>query len=300
MTATTESNGNSPIAVASALSLSRALLTAAKKTKKAYWQTEILAAVLAVGGAFLPMPALAIIASVLSITAKAIGKFAILSDSKKLFRLGERARRYDFYERTLGWPVPPADRADMVITQSSTAIRAAAAKLAASETDYYSHKGAPSTERLLCNLGESMFWTERLMGEMAKVRWKHVAVAVTALVLGLVGTVLIQPGKEGLIIIKVTGLMVSLLVALDILGEARSFKRGESDTRRLFDAVLAEMRQFPLSVNGAMRLMAEYNCLLADLPLLPDSIYEARKAVLNEAWTVCEKSLPIRCSQAAK
>jgi hypothetical protein len=282
----------------SALSLSRALLSAAKDRKKTYWYVEILAAALSVAGSFLPWPVIAAVAGVLSVASKTVSKF-VLSGSKKLFRLGERARRYDFYERTMGWPVPSADRADMVIAQSSDEIRDAANKLASAEADYYAHKGSPGPDRLLCNLCESMFWTERLMEYMSKVRRKHLALAMVAVLAALVGTILVQPGPKGFVVLKILGSVVALLVAVDVLGEAWSFDRGERETRRLLDAVVAEMRRSALSRDEAIRLMVEYNCLLADLPLLPDSIYEKHKAVLSKAWAEFEKSLPMRCDAAA-
>lgn len=282
----------------SMLSFSRALLSAAKDEKKRYWYAETAAAALSVIGAFLPWPEFAATAGLLSVATKVISKL-VLSGTKKLFRLGERARRYDFYGKTMGWPVPPADRADMVIAQSSKEIRAAAEKLAAAEPDYYAHKGAPSTERLLCNLCESMFWTERLMGFMAKSRYKQLAVAGVAVFAVLLGTVLVHPGEPGFAILKMVGSVVALLVAVDVLGEARSFARGEQETGKLLHAVVAEMKRTVLARDEAVRLMVEYNCMLADLPVLPDSNYEKHKSVLNSAWKEFEASLPFSCDVPA-
>jgi len=279
----------------SILSYSRALLSDAKEKKKTYWYTEASAAVLSVVGSFLPWPRAAAVAGIFTVTAKVLGKF-VLSSSRKAFRLGERARRYDFFYKTMGWSVPPADRADMVIAQSSSRIRAAAAKLATMEADYYAHKGEPSTERLLCNLCESMFWTERLMGYMSKARWGHFSISLAVVIAVLVGALVVDLGSAALIMLKVVMSVVTLLVAIDILGEARSFERGERESGNLLRAVVAEMHRSPLSCDEAMRLMVEYNCLLADLPLLPDSIYARHTNLLNKAWSEFSASLPIQCN----
>jgi hypothetical protein len=280
------------------LSYSRALLSAAKELKTKYWATEVAAAILAVSASVLPWPRLAAVAGVCSVVAKVLSKLT-MSASKRLFRAGERARRYDFYARTLGWPVPSRERADMVVTKASTRIEEIARKFAATESDYYAHRGLPSTERLLCNLTEAMFWTERLMGAMAKIRWKHLVYAGCAVGAVLIGTLVLQPPVDSLLALKYLGAAVALLVAIDILGEAQSFERGEREAGRLLGAVTVEMARATPSRDEALRLLIEYNCLLADLPILPDSVYLKNRDLLNTAWAAFEESLPIRCSQSS-
>jgi hypothetical protein len=169
-----------------------------------------------------------------------------------------------------------------------------AATLAGTETDYYAHDGPPSTQRLLCNLAESMFWTERLMGAMAKVRGRQVATALAAVVLVLVGTLMMQPA-HGLGVLKFIGSAVTLLVAMDLFGEAKSYERGEREACKLLSAIGTEMARATPSEGEGLRLMIEYNCLLSDLPLLPDSIYRSKQVALNSAWTEFQKSLPGGC-----
>lgn len=280
------------------LSYSRALLSVAKELKLKYWRIEIAAALISVSASILPWPRIAAVAGVCSVVAKVLSKLTV-SASKRLFRAGERTRRYDFYARTLGWPVPSRERADMVVTKASARIEEIAREFAAAESDYYAHRGLPSTERLLCNLTEAMFWTERLMGTMAKVRWRHLVYAGCALGVVIIGTLVLQPPLDPLLTLKYLGAAVALLVAVDILGEAQSFERGEREVGRLLGAVTAEMARVTPSRDEALRLLIEYNCLLADLPILPDSIYLKNRDLLNAAWVAFEESLPIRCSQSS-
>jgi hypothetical protein len=278
------------------LSVSRALLTKAKGKKATYWRFEVAAASCSTVAAVIPWT---VASATLALGAVALKIFArqVLVASRRTFRLGERARRYDFYGRTLGWPVPPSDRADMVLVRLAPGVHREAARLAGTETDYYAHNGPPSTQRLLCNLAESMFWTERLMGAMAKVRWRHVATAVAALVLVLLGTLMMQP-THGLGVLKFICSAVTLLVATDLFGEAKSFERGESEASKLLSAIGTEMARATPSEGEGVRLMSEYNCLLADLPLLPDSIYRSNQIALNSAWTAFQKSLPRGCGES--
>jgi hypothetical protein len=278
------------------LSLSRALLSEAKRNKLIYWWLELGAATFSVGVSLMPWAKVAAALAIVSIGVKIAAK-ARLSGSRRHFRRGERARRYDFYARTLGWPVPPGHRADLALTQFPSTIQDRARALATAEVDYYSHSGPPSPKRLLCNLAESMFWTERLMAAMARVRWGQVAAAAIAVVLVLVGTVLVQPGGS-LDVLRFLGSAVMLLVALDVFGEAQSFERGEREVGKLLSAVTAVMAQVEQSRDEGMRLLTEYNCVLADLPLLPDRIYEKKKAALNAAWTEYQAGLPGGCGES--
>jgi hypothetical protein len=280
----------------SMLSLSRALLSDAKREKVTYWWLEVAAAVFSVGVSLAPWAKIAAALAVLAVALKISAKLR-LSASRRAFRQGERARRYDFYGRTLGWPVPPLDRADLGLTQFPSDIQERARALATSEVDYYAHSGPPSAKRLVCNLAESMFWTERLMGAMAKARWVQVAMATSALVIVLVGTIVVQPGGS-LDVLRFLGSAVTLLVAIDVLGEAQSFGRGEREVGRLLSAVTTVIGQGEPSRDESMRLLTEYNCLLADLPLLPDRVYEAKKTTLNAAWTEFQAGLPGGCGES--
>ena len=284
-----------PAPTATSLSFSRAYLREAKEKKLDYWRVEILAMLLAIGASITPWAVVAAVVGVLGVAAKVAGKL-ILSTAKRQFRMGERQRRYDFYMRTLGWPAPASDRADVSIANASTRIKESAAKLAPREIDYYAHQGPASTERLFCNLTESMFWSERLFGAMAKVRWKHFAISVGAVLAALVATVIVDPPEHRLLVLKYLGTVVALLVTLDVLGEAQSFGRGDKDVGKLLSALTTEMAKAAPSKDEALRLVVEYNCLLADMPLLPESIYDDNQNVLDEAWKVYETSLPFRCT----
>lgn len=276
---TSESTSPSP----SLLSYLRATFSDAKKRKTQYWFLEILASLLSIATAVVPWILVASIAGVVSVACKVLSKI-VFSQSKTVFRLAERLRRFDFLARTLDWPVPARDRVDLLLTISPSTERAARA-LAPREADYYANKGPPSTERLYSNMIESMFWTERLMSAMAKQRSKQLIAASSAVVLVLVGSLLLQIGDTAHLILKVVSAIVALLVAVDVLGEARSFARGEREIARLLTGITAEWRKADLSRDEGLRFLIEYNCLLADLPLIPDAVYEQLHDRLSTAWT---------------
>ncbi len=185
----------------------------------------------------------------------------------------------------------------MALAQFPVVVQQRARVLATSEVDYYADSGPPSTKRLVCNLAESMFWTEKLMGAMARTRWIQVAVSAIAVIVVLVGTIVVQPSGS-LEVLRFLGSGVTLLVAIDVLGEAQSFERGEREAGKLLNAIAAVMGQPQLSRDEGMRLLTEYNCLLADLPLLPDRIYDKKRVILNAAWTEFQAGLPGGCGES--
>lgn len=276
---------------ASTLSYSRALLSTAKRTKAQAWSLEAVAALLSIATSFVPSPVFAVATALAAVGAKFVSKL-VFSSSKRTFRLGERMRRYDFFERTIGWLPPPSDRADMAVAQQASELGALAAALAPREATYYSRGGPPSTERLFTNLAESIFWTERLMGQMAKRRWGHFAIGVVALLVTLAGLALSAPTTWAPVAIKTVGACVALLVAVDLFGEARSFARGEKEAAALLSALVAEIRSAAPARDEALRLMVEYNCSLADLPMIPDDVYDANRIKFTAGWAAFETSLP--------
>jgi hypothetical protein len=45
-----------------------------------------------------------------------------------------------------------------------------------------------------------------------------------------------------------------------------------------------EMARHEPTEKEALRLLVEYNCTLADLPMIPDTVYHANEETLNAAW----------------
>lgn len=288
----------SPRTAPTILSFYRAHLSLAKKRKSDYVRAEATATFLSVGASVVPWSAIAVALALLSTASKVTGKLR-LSEAKKLFRIGERQRRYDFYKRTLGWAQPPRERVDMHIQNSGSEVQGLAAKLASREARYYAHEGPPSTQRLFCNLAESMFWSERLFSAMAKIWWRRFACAVALVVAILAILVLSDAHERALFAVKLVSSVVALLVAVDVFGEAKSSSRGKEEVGDLLRVLETEMaRQHPAQ-DEALRLLVEYNCLLADLPMVPDAVYRSNVSILNAAWDEYETSLPFRCAVEA-
>lgn len=260
----------------------RLLFSRSKVEKERYWLLEACASGLALTAAFVPWVWAASVMSLLALPAKAGAKI-VGSRSRSKFRLAERLRRFDFESRALGWPIPPTDRADLLLALPSK-IQTRAGERAEIDTEYYSHKGGPSDERFFANLTESLFFTHHLMAIMARRRWWQFAVAVMAFVGAIVGAAIAQPGQAIHVVLKVVGAVVAVLVAIDVFGEARSYERGDRECGKLLAAIRAEIQTGAPTIQEGLRLFIEYNCLLSDLPLVPDAIYDRNRARLNQAF----------------
>ncbi len=260
----------------------RLLFSRSKTEKDRYWLLEACAAALALGAAFVPFMSVASVMSLLAVAAKMIAKL-VGSRSRSKFRLAERLRRFDFESRALGWPIPPTDRAEFVLAVPLD-VQAKAGERTEVDSEYYTHNGKPSDERFFANLTESVFFTHHLMTIMARRRWSQFAIAMIAFVAVLVGGAIAQPGEVIHVVLRVVGAVVAVLVAVDVFGEARSYERGDRECGKLLSAIRAETRTGAPSANEGLRLFVEYNCLLSDLPLVPDVIFDRNRARLNQAF----------------
>jgi hypothetical protein len=271
------------------LAYSRAAFTVAKARRMWHWRLEAAASALALLSAFMPFATAAAVTALLSVGAKLLAKQKA-TQSRGLFRQAERARRYDFEQRTLGWPVPGRVHADALLACPGE-VEELAGQLAKKDDDYFAEKGDPSASRFVWNLAESIFWQEKLSDAMVAVRGRQFVLALAAIGGTLCGLVLVQPSgllQQAQVTVtvfvglKVLGALVSLLVALDVYGELSAFRRGSRDSRDLLAAL--ERSLAPPKREEALRILIEYNCLLADLPMVPDEVHAKHRARLNSLW----------------
>jgi hypothetical protein len=273
----------------SLLAHSRAAFTVAKTRRKWHWRLEVAASGLALASAFIPSGTVAAVIALLSVGAKVLARVKA-TQVRALFRQAERARRYDFEQRTLGWPVPGRVHADALLAFPPE-VEELARERAKKDDDYFAEKGGPSPSRFVWNLAESIFWHEKLTEAMASRRARQFSFAVVAVAATLCGLVLVQPSGlmeqaqakvTALVGLKALGAFVSFLVALDVYGELAAFRRGSRESRDLLAAL--ERWLEPANREEGLRILIEYNCLLADLPMVPDEIHRKLHARLNRLW----------------
>jgi hypothetical protein len=152
------------------------------------------------------------------------------------------------------------------------------------EDGYFTDERPAGPVRMLGNLRESLFWSERLSATMATRRgWQCILALVTA-VMALVVAALVGSAQVGLIAFRLVALFVVLNVSLDILSEYRGFRRSESELRLLGVAAGDLARRGPASLEAALSIMVEYDCSMQERPLVPDAIHRRHEAELGATW----------------
>ena len=273
------------------LSHMKAAFSQAKGKRRWFWRLETCAAVVSVVAAFLPNPVCSLCLSMVAIAVKGAAK-AVAATARAVFGQAERARRYDFERRTLGWSVPAHAHGELLFAFSEE-VEDRAREYPVMDSDYYATQGPPSTGRLLGNLAESIFWTEKLMEIMAGRRSRQLGLAVGATVLALVGLALVQrpeilPHESlGRIVpdgLRILSASVAALIAVDVYGDLCGYRRGASECAKLFLAIEAAMHAPQPDRDEGVRLFVEYNCILVDLPMVPDEIHEKHRVRLTHLW----------------
>jgi hypothetical protein len=265
------------------LGRSRSEFSKAKAEKVLQWRWEICASVLAIVSSFLPVAIAAVASVALGCACKIFAKWAQVK-SRAAFRAAERARRLSFQENALGWRVRPEQYGDLLFsfTPSTRALEAeAAAKL---EEGYFTDQGPAGPTRMLSNLRESIFWSERLSTTMATRRGWQCILALVIIVVTLVVVALVGSAQVGLIAVRLVALFVVLNVSLDVLAEYRGFRRSEGELRQLGAAAGELARRAPASLEATLSLMVEYDCSMQERPLVPDATHRRHGAELDAAW----------------
>jgi hypothetical protein len=264
------------------LAASRREFSIAKRWKARQWWIDVAASLGALAAAAMPVPRWSLALVVVSVAAKIGAKFA-QSRSRSSFRVAERARRYDFQRRTLGWAIPHDEYADIVLAFSGETQALPAADAETMQAGYFDREGPPGIERLLANLHESVFWSRRLLADMAKRRGWHVFIAVVGTTATLFVGLFVRPEDWRLVVVRVVAVMVAMLVSLDVFGEWTAFRRSASELG-IMERVLVEFRKRRGTKDEAFRFLIDYSCLLVDAPMVPDKIYEKRRPVLEHLW----------------
>jgi hypothetical protein len=264
------------------LAASRREFAIAKRWKARQWRTDVAATVTALAAAVVPSPNLSL-ALVLVAAAAKVGARYTHSRSRSCFRVAERARRYDFQRRALGWELPHDEYADLVLALSRETRALPTADVVRLQAGYFEHDGAPGAARLLANLRESVFWSKRLFADMAKRCGWHMFWAIAAVIVAvLVG--LFVPSPDGrMAVARVVALTVTFLVSVDVFGEWTAFKRSASELSTI-EKVLLEFQKRDATAAEALRFLIDYSCLLVEAPMVPDKVYEELQPQLQQLW----------------
>jgi hypothetical protein len=266
------------------LAASRREFAIAKRWKARQWRIDVAASLTVLAAAAVPSSNLSLALALLAAAAKVGSRYA-QGRSRSCFRVAERARRYDFQRRALGWELPHDEYADLVLSLSRETRSLPTEDIAFLQASYFEHDGStPGVERLRANLHESVFWSKRLFAEMAKRRGRHMLLASAAVIVAVV-VALFVPSRDGrMIVARIVALTVTFLVSLDVFGEWSAFKRCRSELS-IVEKVFIELGTREATMEQVLRFLVDYSCLLVEAPMVPDSVYEELQPHLQQLWT---------------
>jgi hypothetical protein len=142
------------------LAAARREFTVAKRWKRRQWTADAAASVAAFAVVAVPFPRLALVFVVAAAGLKLLARHA-QSRSRSCARIAERARRYDFQRRALGWEIPHDEYADTILSLSGETKSLSPEERESLAAGYYEHEGPSGHKRMVANLHESVFWSKR-------------------------------------------------------------------------------------------------------------------------------------------
>ena len=270
------------------LAASRREFSVAKRWKAHQWKIDVGASLTALVAAVVAIPLVSLALVLLAAAAKVAAKYA-QGRSRSCFRVAERARRYDFQRRALGWDIPHDEYADIVLSLSGESRSLPTADADRMQKGYFDHEGPPGPERLLNNLHESVFWSKRLFAEMAKRRGRQIVWALSGVVATTSAAVFVPWEDWRLVVVRVVAVAVTVLVSVDVFGEWTAFRRSSSELT-LIEKVLIELRTRKATEGPVLRFLIDYSCLLVDTPMVSDKVYEELRPQLQHLWDAGHKN----------
>jgi hypothetical protein len=264
------------------LAASRREFSIAKRWKARQWKIDAAASLTALAAAAVPFLPLSLILVIVASAARIGARYAQWR-SRACFRVAERARRYDFQRRALGWELPHDEYADLVLSLSGETRSLPIEDADKLQAGYFEHEGSPGAERLVANLHESVFWSKRLFADMAKRRGRHMFWAVAAVIAAVITGLFVPSPDVRMVVVRIVAVTVTFLVSLDVFGEWTAFKRCSSDLS-IVEKVLIDLRRRRPTTEQALRFLIDYSCLLVEAPMVPDAVYEELQPQLQQLW----------------
>lgn len=145
---------------------------------------------------------------------------------------------------------------------------------------YFASTKVGGWARFVDHISESAFWTHDLFEQSARRSFlssgAYFAIAATLLYI----VIAFASADQIRVATQTFCAALVLAVSREQLGSALAYHFG---ARRVRD-VVQRLNQAPPTQGEAMLIWGDYNAALDDTPLVPPSVYESRKAIINSLW----------------
>jgi hypothetical protein len=204
---------------------------------------------------------------------------ALLWQSDTIKALAERATRLLEIQDGLGIEPPPGDLAD-VAAEAPAHVREAAKH--ASGEPYYAATADRGPIRLLQNVQESAWWTKHLASSMFTITLcTMVGLAALSLAFLITSINLAFTAHDLSVLARVVTAALMLVFSLGLFRMAIGYNTLR-DRARAAESRGAAAETAGADTVAALRIVHDYQLARAAAPLIPDWIYRARSAALND------------------
>jgi|GEM_PF-2966876 len=257
----------------------------AKTAWRAIVLVQLVAATVAVYGAFHPSATMGLVLALMTLVVP-FSVFKLKQWADNAFRLGEKARRLELLAEGLG-RVPRPDECAVLVADAPTAVILERAPILPN----FSSELPVGPERLMHLLQQSAFFTRRLAGLSARYCGGLASV-------GIGGTVLVlylavqevsagAPLVFGLAGDQLARVTASLLVFF-VTGVFAEFSSAFSALGHTANSVFERCQQLTKAAEGdpwrQYLVLADYDTALAAAPPIPSTVYAIHRGKIEKAW----------------
>lgn len=193
----------------------------------------------------------------------------------------ETMRRQSVLTEGLGWPMTDAQFSHWKSRVASKLLQKALCNKR--DDDYYTTTENVGPERLLQMTQESVFWTRNLYERLFKYILVCLVLVVISLIITLNIAVLPQDEQVRLNILHFIYLVIPLLLTIDFFGLVLRLHRAIQSLLEV-ERDLDRLTKAEHSVEHIMRLVAEYNCILASGVPIPNWLFSRHHDEIQACW----------------
>lgn len=149
--------------------------------------------------------------------------------------------------------------------------------------------------RLLENVEESSFWTQRIASVTGNLGFVAVLVGAGISVMSLLTFISGEPSKSALhLAAEAAVVTLGFVVAGDFLVLSLEYRELSDEACHRMEEAATQVESGKADRESAILLFGEYNCNLSGAPPLPGFIYRLLHNRLSKAWAARETKIPVQ------
>ena len=192
--------------------------------------------------------------------------------------VAERGRRAVLLAEGLGIDIGAKSYSDLKMQFSSSESEGKKQE----DPKYFKEYGPPGYSKIAYMLDESAFWTQHLYSKCASKYWLMFSVLLLLVIVGLLLITVVKDKNAQ--IAQILCLLLASLITGDIFNSALRFTVGALAVKDVVNRINASRSSNSLE-QELLVIFGDYNAIVQDAPIIPDSIYRKWSKRLNRLWS---------------